>query len=570
MPRLHIRGPSGRTEDLLLVKSKYLVGRSPNNDIVLEDSDVSRRHCLLKLHNHDFDVEDLGSRNGTYLNGRRIEKAHLRSGDLLQIGRHLMDYIIESGPGSIEESNLSLTIDESYDTLMSQLTTRFGKSPGDSGMPKASSQKPKGDKTFYLLLDLSNALSSERSAEDVCTKGAKILLELTEAERAVIYLLQEDQKTLFEVTSCTREGSTAAEKSMILSRTIADRILSERRGIITSDAIADERFAYGRSVAAAGLRSVACAPLLGRRGNVGILYIENNTEVGAFTHEDLQLLCGIASQIGLAIENARFYEALKNTNENLEAIVAERTAALAQAQVKLYQAEKIATLSRLVAGVAHEINNPLGALMSNLDLLTAITAQLGLSSARNKEEKEYLSSFADLGRTSIAACSRIESVVRSLNSFAHLDEAAYKLSDINEGLRTSVQLLSPALTRDIDIKLKLEKVPQMPCFPTLLNEAFMNLLVNACEAIEGSGWITIETRADAASITILICDSGRGIPEEHLRNIFDPGFTTKGKGVGIGLGLSIVYSIIREHQGNIEVKSAVNRGSTFTIRLPIK
>jgi signal transduction histidine kinase len=570
MPKLHIKSPSGHTEDLLLVKPKYSVGRFPGNDIILEDTDVSRQHCLLQLRNERFEVEDLGSRNGTYLNGRRINKASLKNGDQLQIGHHLLSFLVSSVPGSIPMPNLSHTIDENYDTLISQLAIPAHKTPEQGGALGASPRKASDSKTFHLLLELSNALSSERSVEDVCNKATRILLELTEAERAVIYLLQDDQKTLAEVTSCVREGSAAVEGSMVLSRTISERILSERRGIITSDAVADERFAYGQSVAAAGLRSVACAPLLGKGGNIGILYIENNTEVGAFVYEDLQLLCGIASQIGLAVENARFYEELKKTNENLEIIVAERTAALAQTQLKLYQVEKIASLSRLVAGVAHEINNPLGALKSNLDLLTTMSGRLSPGSAENKDEESRLSSFAELSRTSIAACTRIASVVRSLNSFAHLDEAAYKRADINEGLKTSVQLLDPALTRNVDIKLKLSEIPQIPCFPTLLNEAFMNLLVNACESIEGSGVITVETGCEGDNIIVLIRDSGRGIPREHLRNIFDPGFTTKGRGVGIGLGLPVVYSVISEHQGSIEVESELNQGSRFTIRLPVR
>ena len=569
MPRLNIKGPSGRKEDLSLVKSSYTVGRSPDNDIVLEDSDVSRRHCMLRLRGSGYEVDDLGSRNGTYLNGRKIGKASLKNGDQLQIGHHLLSYLVGDVPGSVPMPNLSHKIDESYDTLLSQLEIPVHKAPDGGGAVEVISRKPRGSRTFHLLLELSNTLSSEHSVEDVCRKATSILLELTEAERAVIYLLQEDQKTLSEATSRVKEGNNAAEGPMVLSRTIADRILKERRGIVTSDALADERFAYGQSVAAAGLRSVACAPLLGKGGSLGILYIENNTAVGAFVHEDLQLLCGIASQIGLAIENARFYEELRRTNENLENIVEERTAALAQAQLKLYQAEKIASLSRLVAGVAHELNNPLGALKANLDLLTTVSSRLSSGSSGSKEE-ERLASLAELSRTGIAACARIASVVRSLTSFAHLDEAVYKLSGINEGLRASVKLLDPALTRNIEIQLDLAEIPQIPCFPTLLNEAFMNLLVNACEAIEGSGVVGIKTRREGDNIIILIRDSGRGIAPEHLRTIFDPGFTTKGKGVGVGLGLPVVYSVIQEHKGSIEVESEINRGSLFTIRLPVK
>ena len=569
MPRLIIRYPSGKEDGLLLSELEYSLGRALDNNIVLEDPDVSRHHCVLKRQGDSYRIEDLQSHNGTYLNSKRIDRAALTDNDLLQIGHHLLSY--RTAESSAPETPLSGTpgIEENYDQLMSQLTSPSRSAGETHDGSDSRGQHEKEHKTLRLLLDLGSAFSSGHSVEEVCRMVTRVLLKSTEAERAAIFLLNEDGKIFSPITDGESSGTADRSAPIALSNTIAERILSERKGIITSDAVADERFAHGKSVVASGLHSVACAPMLGKSGNLGILYMENKTTVGAFTHEDLQLLCAVASQIALAVENARFFEKLQSTNENLERLVQQRTAALAEAQMKLYQAEKIASLSRLAAGVAHEINNPLGALKSNLDLLTGSFTQLAASPGKSGEEAEKFQDLADLGRASAAACSRIVSVVRSLVSFARLDEAEFKFADVNEGIKTTVQLLHPALTRHIQIELQLGEIPPVPCYPALLNEAFMNLLVNACQAIRESGRILVETRREADSAVITIRDNGRGIPREHLDAIFDPGFTTKGVGVGVGLGLPVVYSVIQEHWGSVSVESTIGIGSTFTLRLPL-
>ncbi len=569
MPKLIIRKPSGQEVDLRLTESEYSLGRSSDNRIVLEDADVSRYHCLLRRQADGYLAEDLHSHNGTYLNSGRIEKVVLRDGDVLQVGHHLLWYqaVESSQPASLPSS--SLRIKESYDELMSELTgpPRNVRKPLQAGASAAQLEKDR--KILRLLLDLGSAFSTDQSVEEVCQEATRILLASTEAESAAIFLLNEDGKISGPVTSRSRAGEAGTSNPVVLSNTIAELILREHKGIVTSDAVTDERFAHGESVASFKLHSVACAPMLGKSGDLGILYMENKTTVGAFTHEDLRLLCAVASQIGLAVENARFFQALKRTNENLESLVQERTAALAEAQLKLYQTEKIASLSRLVAGVAHEINNPLGALKSNLDMLTSSFYRLAASPGKAGREAEILQDLAELGQASAAACARIVSVVRSLSSFARLDEAAFKLADINEGIKTTVQLLNPMLTRHVRIELKLGSIPPIPCYPALLNEAFMNLLVNACQAIKGSGQIVVETSREADWAIITIRDSGCGIPPEHLDAIFEPGFTTKGVGVGVGLGLAVVYSVVKEHQGNVSVESAAGKGSIFTLRLPL-
>jgi two-component system NtrC family sensor kinase len=174
-----------------------------------------------------------------------------------------------------------------------------------------------------------------------------------------------------------------------------------------------------------------------------------------------------------------------------------------------------------------------------------------------------------ISHDSVSACARIMSVVRSLSSLARLDEADFKIASVNDGLSAVVQLLDPSARRRVEVILNLGDVPPIPCYPALLNEAFMNLLNNACQSIQKSGQVGIETRKEGESVVISIRDTGSGIEREHLDKIFDPGFTTKGVGVGVGLGLAVAYSVIKEHNGSIEAESEPGQGSTFTIRLPI-
>jgi signal transduction histidine kinase len=184
--------------------------------------------------------------------------------------------------------------------------------------------------------------------------------------------------------------------------------------------------------------------------------------------------------------------------------------------------------------------------------------------------RESWASFVEVLDESIAACSRILEVVRSLRSYARLEESEYKVASINDGLAAAVDLLDPGLRAGVAIDLRLGSVPAIACFPALLNEAFMNVLINACQASRGveGGRVEIVSRLEGSDIVVEVRDNGVGIPTEHLVKIFDPGFTTKGVGVGLGLGLSVAYLVIREHGGTIGVDSRPGAGTTVTVRLP--
>ena len=568
MARLLIRQQDGQATDLDLTDSSYSIGRSVENDIVLEGGRVSRRHARLQRAGDDYTVVDLGSHNGTFVNGLRLQQpAVLKPGDEIGVGPHVLIFEPPANAATIQ-GPVTVSLEKDYADLLSEATSFFPRVrlTGEDTRPPEATQKEQ--RTLRLLFDLSNALSAVYSVPEVSEKALDILLESTRAEQAAIFLLDES-RSLRLATVRVRDAPAGVRPVVELSSTIADRILKERKGILTADAATDDRFAHGYSVVVRQLRSLACAPLLGKSGDLGILYLENNRSIGAFTREDLSLLCAVASQIGLAIENARFFDALKRTNEELEQIVEERTAALRETQVKLFQTEKMAALSRLVAGVAHEINNPLGALKSNLDLLVQMFDRVAANPERRSDQSVLFENLAGLGQTSLLACGRIASVVRSLTAFVRLDQAEFKPASLNDGIQTVLQLMGPSVRQGIRITTRLGDLPEIPCYPALLNQALMHLIENACQAIKQTGDVTIETSRQDNQVVLRIRDTGCGIPKEHLPRIFEPGFTTKGVGVGVGMGLAVVQQVIREHHGTIDVESDAGKGCLVTIRLPI-
>src|SRR5262245_36931540 len=238
---------------------------------------------------------------------------------------------------------------------------------------------------------------------------------------------------------------------------------------------------------------------------------------------------------------------------------------------ELIQSEKMAALGVLVAGVAHEINTPMGAIHSNNDIMTRAVAKIRerLAPSPDKEIKRLLDILGEVCRNNEIATDRIMKIVRSLKNFARLDEAERKKVNLHEGIESTLTLLQHLLKGRIRIRRQFGNIEEIECFPNQLNQVFMNILVNAAQAIKERGEITVKTWRDGDWIKIAISDTGVGISSEYLSKVFDPGFTTKGVGVGTGLGLSICYKIIEDHHGRIDVDSS-NQGTTFTIILPLQ
>jgi signal transduction histidine kinase len=236
---------------------------------------------------------------------------------------------------------------------------------------------------------------------------------------------------------------------------------------------------------------------------------------------------------------------------------------------QLIQSERMAALGLLVAGVAHEINTPMGAIHSNNDIMARAVAKVRnlLRAVPDQELHGLLEILGQVCRNNEIATERITKLVRSLRTFARTDEAERKLVNIHEGIESTLTILQHQLRGRIRIVTRFGDIPKIACFPNQLNQVFMNILVNAAQAIKDRGNITVRTWMQGSYVKVSINDTGAGIERGHLPKIFEPGFTTKAAGVGTGLGLSICYKIIRNHRGRIEVETS-KQGTTFTITLP--
>ncbi len=320
-------------------------------------------------------------------------------------------------------------------------------------------------------------------------------------------------------------------------------------------------------------------------------------------------------QIGEQFNN--MMHVLEAKNRELKSANAE----LKATQVQILQREKMASIGQLAAGVAHEINNPMGFIYSNLGMLRKylnkltefITAQSEAFEAITKESANNVSSDVipacresflnkDTGQAgmtekdaidkvknlrkklkldyvledleqligeSLDGADRVKKIVQNLKSFSRVDEAECKLTDINECLESTLNIVWNELKYKATVVKEYGELPQAKCFPQQLNQVFMNLLINAVHAIEKQGEIKMKTWNGDGSVNISISDTGCGIPEAEISRIFEPFFTTKPVGLGTGLGLSITYDIVKKHNGEITVDSEVGKGTTFTIKIPV-
>jgi PAS domain S-box-containing protein len=258
---------------------------------------------------------------------------------------------------------------------------------------------------------------------------------------------------------------------------------------------------------------------------------------------------------------------------------------LEEAHNQLLQSEKLASIGQLAAGVAHELNNPIGFVHSNLgslegylqDLFAIIDASESEGDAlaavqRLKAEKDYAFVKRDIGELmaeSRDGLARVRKIVQDLKDFSRVGEAEWQWTDLHQGLDSTLNIVWNELKYKCTVKKEYGELPEVHCLPSQLNQVFMNLLVNAGQAIVHQGEITLRTGRDGDRVWVEVADTGAGIPQENLNRIFEPFFTTKPVGKGTGLGLSLSYGIVVKHRGRIEVKSEVGKGSTFRVVLPI-
>jgi len=350
-----------------------------------------------------------------------------------------------------------------------------------------------------------------------------------------------------------------------------------------------------------GVRSVVMVPLRGKETVFGVLNV-TSSEPGRVGEADLELLSAVANHVALALDRAESFQTIEELSRGLEDKVRVRTEQLRTAheevqaayrelqatQMQLIQREKMASVGQLVAGVAHELNNPIGFVYSNVTTLEDFVRRLRgmleayraaplpeVDRARLQAEWEgrkidyalrYLDSMIQGIRE---GAERARKIVRDLRVFARTQDDVWQSVDIHEEIESSLTLLNHLLKDRVAVHRKFGDLPDVECIRSQMDQVFLNLLANAAQAIPGPGAITIETRRDGPTAVIGIADTGPGIPPEIIGRLFDPFFTTKPVGEGTGLGLSISYEIVKKHGGEIRAESPADGGAIFTVRIPL-
>ncbi len=420
--------------------------------------------------------------------------------------------------------------------------------------------------------DISEAMVSMLSLNEISDRILVAVTDTMGVGRAMVLLLDETDKVL---RSSARRGDWDEEGSQIAipsDHPLWKEMWIRREELVRADF--DEEPDLERREQCWDvydtLEVELLVPILFGVDLLGVIAVGRKLTGERLAPDDRELLRTLANQSSIAIENAKAFDEIAKLNESLEARVEERTQELRDTQNQLMQSEKMSALGQLVAGVAHELNNPIGFVHANLQLLDEFIEKLVRAEHGEGDVEQIRDAITRLLTRSREGTERVKQIVQDLRTFSRMDQAESQMADLNEEINRTLALMEPRLKSGVEIVRNFDELPQVRCYPGQLNQVFLNLLMNGCDAIEASGGtITITTREIDRGVRLEFKDDGPGISPEVQSRIFDPFFTTKEVGKGTGLGLSLSHGIIERHGGRFFVSSELGHGASFVIDLPL-
>jgi len=429
------------------------------------------------------------------------------------------------------------------------------------------------DRAAYRVAvrEISEAMVSMLSLGEIADRILVALTDTMGVERAMVLLVDDKGKLLQPIASRGDWDAQALAIEIPSDHPIWKHLWMRREDLSRVD-FDDEHDLESREACRDvfdTLEVELLVPILYGVDLLGVIAVGRKLSGDRLAADDRLLLRTLANQSSIAIENAKAFDEIAKLNETLEARVEERTRELRDMQAQLTQAEKMKSLGQLVAGVAHELNNPIGFVHANLQLLDEYIQKLVEAPRDDAERERIRETISKLLSRSREGTQRVKKIVQDLRTFSRMDQADVQDADLHEEIDRTLALMEPRFKNAISVVRDYGRLPRVRCYPGQLNQVFLNLLMNACDAIGGQGEIRIKTRRSDGGVTLEFSDSGPGIPPEVQSRIFDPFFTTKPVGVGTGLGLSLSHGIIERHRGRIRVESEPGHGATFIIDLPL-
>jgi len=406
------------------------------------------------------------------------------------------------------------------------------------------------------LNTISKTVSNSLNLDKILSSTIDKILETLEVDSVRIYLLDDGRKAL-RLVAHKGLSSDFINNPLIRSRKPGDGLL----GQILLDGetkVVDNTLQSGSPyvdlLIEEGLTSIVDIPLTTKGASIGVMCVSSLTPY-KFSSEVVEFLTAIGNHIGVAVDNANLYKNIKEAYQDLR-----------EAQEQVVQAEKLASLGKLAATIAHEINNPLAGVLNYIRLIIKQLTRNHFS----HEKLEDISRYLKIMESETARCGEI---VKDLLAFARRTKITIESNNIEDIIDKTLNLISHDLEmKEIQLQKTIEpNLPKVKCDFKQIQQVLLNLMYNASEAMPNGGTLTVTAhRAVGAKalLEVVISDTGCGIAQQDMEKIFEPFFTTKEEGKGVGLGLSVVYGIIAKHNGTITVESKLGKASTFNVRLP--